>query len=94
MIRVQQSTDIHETAGGGRETCVQCVRRSFAGPFRQGAAEFGGMIVSDQGIETGIQRILAALILIEAVENYAFTNPVGRDHHRLELAELDHGHWR
>ena len=49
------------------------------------------MIVGNERIEAGVQRILAAFLVIEAVEDDAFTYAIGRDHHRLELADLDHG---
>ena len=58
MVGVQQRADIHETASGRGKARVQRVGRGFAGPFGKSAAEFGGMVVGNEGIEPGVQRIL------------------------------------
>ncbi len=64
MIRVQQRPDIHQTARGRRQACIQRERRGLARPLRQRPAELGGLIVSTNPVFTAI---FAALFLGEAL---------------------------
>ena len=61
VIRMQQRADVDEAAGGGGQPRIQRVGCGLTRPVGQGAAEFGGVLISNQCVQACIQRVFCAL---------------------------------